>query len=188
MKMKQVAVAGLIALSAIGAHAAAVTAQVGAQSTTDFLLTGSNVSGGQLLLDGIPNVAAMPQDTTAGTYFLAGEPGDHGGSATVTFMDGVSSVSFDWGSPDGWNTLLVTLSDSSTAAFSASQLGLGSGYSYVDFSAAGGLSIKSLTFEATQPAFEAANFKVSVVPEPANVALLLAGLGMVGLMARRRRA
>ncbi len=188
MKMKQVAVAGLIALAALGAQAATVNATVGSQSATEFLLSDSNVSGGLLLQSGIDNVAAKPDGTNAGSWFVAGENGANGGAATVSFMTGTESVSFDWGSPDSWNTLTVTLSDGTSQSFSATALGLGSSYSYVDLSAAGGLWIKSMTFSASQPAFEASNFKVSVVPEPANVALLLAGLGMVGMMARRRRA
>jgi hypothetical protein len=188
MKMKQVAVAGLIAIAAVGAQAAAITTTVGSQSATEFLLSDSNVSGGKLLQSGIDNVAAVPDGTTAGSWYLAGEDSGNGGAATVSFQTGTQSVSFDWGSPDSWNSLLVTLSNGTSQSFSASTLGLGSSYSYVDFSVSGGVWIQSMTFSASQPAFEASNFKVSVVPEPANVALLLAGLGMVGMMARRRRA
>ncbi len=36
--------------------------------------------------------------------------------------------------------------------------------------------------------FGAVVSRVSVVPEPANLALLLAGLGMMGVVARRRSA
>ena len=39
----------------------------------------------------------------------------------------------------------------------------------------------------TVDAFEASNFRVTLIPEPETYALMLAGLGVVGLIARRRR-
>ena len=61
---------------------------------------------------------------------------------------------------------------------------------YVQFAAAAGDSIVSLSFSNVPSidAFEAANFTVTApVPEPETYVLMLAGLGAVGFMSRRRR-
>jgi hypothetical protein len=181
MKKTQAAAAALIALAAFGANAASVTAAVGVQSATEFLLTSSNTTGGFLLTVGQGDAAA-PSDTN-GSTFLAAQTY----SFSTVSLGGVSSVSFEWGTPDPtWNNLVVNLSNGDHQSFSSVQAGL-SGEDYVQFTASGA-TITSLTFqEYYNPAFEAGNFKVTAVPEPANVALLLAGLGMMGLMARRRR-
>ena len=52
-----------------------------------------------------------------------------------------------------------------------------------------GTDITGLVF-ANSPstdAFEVANFSVTAIPEPETYALMLAGLGAVGFMSRRRR-
>jgi hypothetical protein len=182
MKKTQAALAALIALAAFGANAASVSTAIGVQSATTFVIDAGNTAGGLLLTAGQGN-AAMPTGTV-GT-FLAAEPEN---DAVVT-LGGVASVSFEWGTPDStWNTLFVNLSNGTSDSFTPGSLALGSADTYVRFSALDGLTIKSLTFsENTNPAFEAANFKVTAVPEPTNVALLLAGLGMMGVVARRRR-
>jgi hypothetical protein len=179
MKMTQAAIAALISLAAVGANAATVASTLGVQSTTAFMLTDSNVAGGKLLTAGESD-AAMPVATIGN--FLAGEPD----STAVVTLGGVGSVSFDWGTPDSWNELLVGLSDGTSESFLASTVGLSS-EGYVTFTA-GGASIDTLSFIAHgNPAFEAANFSVTAVPEPENLALLVAGLGLLGVMARRRR-
>jgi hypothetical protein len=185
MKMTQAALAALISLAAVGAQAADLSFAKGMQASTDFDFS-AHVSGTGAAIFFSPTVNVAAEPNGANAYgFLAVQPGQ---SATVD-LGGVSAVSFEWGTPDStWNKLLVNLSNNTTETFRSSDLGIGSSDTYIDFTALNGLKITSLTFEEnTNPAFEAANFKVTAVPEPANVALLLAGLGMIGVVARRRR-
>ena len=60
---------------------------------------------------------------------------------------------------------------------------------YVQFTGLAGAKITSLSFNnvPSTDAFETANYSVTPVPEPETYALLLAGLGAVGFVARRRR-
>ena len=60
---------------------------------------------------------------------------------------------------------------------------------YVTFVAAAGTTITSLMFDNSPDlnAFEVANFNVTPVPEPETYALILAGLGAIGFITRRRR-
>ena len=61
---------------------------------------------------------------------------------------------------------------------------------YVQFTADAGVDILGLAFTNSPSinAFEVANFTVTApVPEPETYVLMLAGLGAVGFMSRRRR-
>lgn len=88
------------------------------------------------------------------------------GSATVSLRDGSGSV-------------LGSFSTQSSGSASFSNLAAGN-YSY---SVTGGSWFGAGTFTSTLTPVS-----VSPVPEPGSLAMLLAGLGMVGFMARRRRA
>ena len=58
----------------------------------------------------------------------------------------------------------------------------------MQFTAAAGESITGLIFSSSRDAFEATNFSVTTpVPEPETYVLMLAGIGAVGFMSRRRR-
>lgn len=183
MTIRMLATAAAALAFSIGAQAS-VVATVNAQSATTFLLDTSNTTGTTLRTSAAGD-AAMPTDTVGA--FLAAQTYDN---ALVTFAGGVYSVSFEWGTPDAtWNTLVVNLSDGTGQSFTSGSGSLAlSGDTYVNFAATGGLKIDSLQFlQTSNPAFEAVNFKVSAVPEPTNIALLLAGLGLMGVVARRRR-
>jgi hypothetical protein len=112
-----------------------------------------------------------------------------GGSATVA-LGGVSSYSFLWGSPDLYNTLMITTS-LGTQTYSGGHLladfGIspnGDNASSFIFTITGiGEVLESLRFVSTGVAFEVAN--PTPVAEPETYSLLLAGLLVVGFLGRR---
>ncbi len=61
---------------------------------------------------------------------------------------------------------------------------------YVQFASAPGSRITGVIFNNTpaQDAFEVANFSVNAIPEASTYVLMLAGLCVVGFVARRRRS
>jgi hypothetical protein len=198
------AAAALAALS-IGAQAS-VTGGVANQNSTSFIDLSSTtdditVTGGQLYAANTNQLpfAAIPTNLSTSTVaqgeWLGVGPGNGASNdAVVSFGTPTSFVSFLWGSPDAYNALTVTTNIGSYVFQSSSLLGLvydgnQDFASYVGFTADAGEFIESLTFSSSSDAFEAANFSVTApVPEPETYALMLAGLGVLGFLARRRRA
>ncbi len=155
------------------------------------MLSGSvsaTITGGAVLIS--DNASA--DDVLAGEAFLAAGP-TYGSPATVTFSSGVSYVSFFWGSPDTYNTLTINSTVGGPQVFTTASFGIsGTGdqtiAQSVQFQATAGL-ITSLVFASSANSFEAARFSVTpAIPEPETYAMLLAGLGVVGFMARRRKS
>ena len=140
--------------------------------------------------------------TIFGGNFLAAGP-TATQPATLTFTTPVPYISFLWGSPDMYNQLTVNYTGGSQL-FTAAGLGFAvtdgnQAFSqYVEFMGTGGSLIQSLVFNniPSVDAFESANFSVAPptpdqraapVPEPGTYALILAGLGVVGFLSRRRK-
>ena len=153
----------------------------------------ASIVGGSILNSDQP-FADIPAGAIAGGNFLSAGPTTTEPS-TVTFSSGIDYISFLWGSPDLYNALTV-LTTAGTVAFTAAGLGFSvtngdqTFSQYVQFTADAGVDILGLVF-ANSPsinAFEVANFTVTApVPEPETYVLMLAGLGAVGFMSRRRR-
>ena len=156
----------------------------------------ASITGGKVY-----NFTAAFTDQPAGTvpgglYLSAGPAPNNNSPADMKFAGtGLDYISFLWGSPDLYNTLTVKSGASDVQTFTVGPASLNfavtngnqSFSQYVEFAAIGGAKITDLIFSSTQDAFEATNFTVTAVPEPETYALMLAGLGAVGCMARRRR-
>ena len=159
-------------------------------------LTGSvnaEIVGGSILNSDQP-FADIPKGAIAGGNFLSAGPTTTEPS-TVTFDSGIDYISFLWGSPDTYNRLTV-ITTAGDVNFTAAGLGFSvtngdqSFSQYVQFTADAGVDILGLRFNNSPAvnAFEVANFTVTApVPEPETYALMLAGLGAIGFISRRRR-
>jgi hypothetical protein len=185
-------------LALCGAAQGTVTGSLGGNGGAILSLTPAGLNGGAVatLAGGTTYTNDMPfADIPKGTVteFLAVGP-QAGQPATLTFTSPVTFLSFLWGSPDLYNMLTVN-STGSSQLFTVSNLnfsvtnGNQNFSQYVQFIAAPGSFITSLVFNNVpgQDAFEAANFSVTPVPEAPSIALLVAGLGAIAFISRRRQ-
>ena len=204
MKLVKTLVAAAAVVASLGANAA-VTGALGGGFGTFLTLSGSGApnSGGTLsgavsgtIVGGSVLAADSPpfaDDVAPGSNYLTAGP-VAGSPATLTFSGaGVDYISFLWGSPDMFNSLTVNSTGSAGQVFTASSLGFSvtngdqSFNQSVQFTALAGSKITSLVFSSTDNAFESANFSITPIPEPETYALMMAGLGVMGFVARRRR-
>jgi len=160
-------------------------------------MTGSidaSIVGGSVLSTSLTNNYLMPVGTV-GNYLAAGPTA--GTPAEVTFDTPLTSVSFLWGSPDTFNQLTVLSSGVpggtaflATDFFAAAMVnGNNANSGYVLFTASAGDTITGLRFTSNTNAFESSNYSTTpAIPEPETYALMLAGLGVMGFIARRRKA
>ena len=190
-----VAAAAVVLSSTAGAS---VTGSLGTGGGSFLALSSAGLAGGSVatLSGGTVYTSDQPfADIPKGTVtdflaagVLAGQP------ATLTFTSPVSYLSFLWGSPDLYNLLTIVSTDISQV-FTVASLGFAvtdgnQAFSqYVQFASAPGSKITGVVFSNTpaQDAFEVANFSVTTIPEASTYALMLAGLGIVSFVARRRR-
>jgi hypothetical protein len=135
-------------------------------------------------------------------YMVVSTDGSTAGTAAISFSNALNSYSFLWGSPDDFNTVTFGLTNNTTVVYTGAELGLlghftadGSNVNTSWFTASivptvssgePAARIASVTFASTGVAFEVAN--VTPIPEPATYALMLAGLGAIGIISRRRKA
>ena len=211
MKMLKTVLASAVLVAAAGANAAvtgSLGGGIGAFATlsgpggvgTGGTLSGSataTIVGGQVQAADL----SFADDVVPGENFLSAGPTSGGfgipNTSTLTFTGaGVSYITFLWGSPDLFNTLTVNSSGAgpNSQIFTAASLGFPvtngdqSFNQSVQFTGLGGSLITSLVFNSTQSSFEVARFSTTAVPEPETYAMMLAGLGLMGFVARRRKS
>ena len=203
MKLVKTLVATAAVLTSLGANAA-VTGALGGGFGTFLTLSGAGTpgSGGTLsgavsgtIVGGTVLAADAPpfaDDVAPGANYLTAGP-VAGAPAPLTCAGaGVDYRSVLWGSPDLFNSLTV-ISTGSSQVFTATGLGFSttngdqSANQSVQFTALAGAKITSLVFTSSDNAFESANYSITPIPEPETYALMMAGLGVVGFVARRRR-
>lgn len=149
---------------------------------------------GALYTAGVPAVTARPVGSTGAFWSVGTSPALQTGPGVVTFSGtGAQYVGFLWGSVDSFNTVKfysgLTLLGSFNGLYALNPAnGNQSAAGTVYFNAFGTSSqkITKMVFTSGNNAFETDNWAVSAVPEPESYAMLLAGLGLIGTIARRR--
>lgn len=165
--------------------------------TTDFnasLVNPANYTGGGVKNGSQVNDWASPPDDTS-NYFTVGPSTSTPG--VVTFSGLVSYFGYYGGSPDTFNRVSFFNGDSLVGSFDGVALAGFAGVAadgdqsvgnFWNFTASNaGDYFNSVAFISRTNAFETDNHAVLAVPEPETYAMMLAGLGLIGFAARRRK-
>jgi len=183
-------------ISAHAALSASVTSGATTQqalATTQTFSDGSRPSG--YTGGGFFNTTTGEYATPVGStdyYFSVGTSGGQPGPAVVTFAAPVSYFGFLWGSPDSYNTVSFYSGSSLLGSYTDGALWTPANGNqgmavYFNVFTNGGPYITSVQFTSTSNAFETDNHSfITAVPEPETYAMMLAGLGLMGFIARRR--
>ena len=135
-----------------------------------------------------PNITAAPAGDTS--YYLS-----TGTSSVDINLASSPSDYFGlyWGSIDTYNTIALTQANGKVQTYTGAQIASLDGISadgttsaYVNFFA-NGPGITDIRLSSTQFAFESDNHAFSATPEPSTWILTAGGLGLAGLMIRRKR-
>ncbi|MGI4881000.1 MAG: Npun_F0296 family exosortase-dependent surface protein [Janthinobacterium lividum] len=151
--------------------------------------TGAGLSGGSLVSGNQPNQYAAPLgDTTQYLAVLGGQ------TATLDLKAPAKSLSFYWGSIDNYNTVSFYAGTKMIGSYTGAavpqapadgnQTSPGNNRR-VDFNF-GTDRVTSVKFASSQNSFELDSV-AAAVPEPATWAMLITGMGLVGVSLRRRR-
>jgi hypothetical protein len=142
-------------------------------------------------------VSARPVGSTGNFWSIGVSPAAQNGPGKVNLGAGASYYGFLWGSPDkaGWNTVSFYNGTTLLGSFGGSAIlvppnGDQSYAKYFNVFAGAGEVITGVTFSANQNAFETDNhafIAAAPIPEPEIYAMMAAGLGLMGFVARRRQ-
>ncbi|MFM9836154.1 MAG: PEP-CTERM sorting domain-containing protein [Methylophilaceae bacterium] len=169
----------------------------GAIATQDFnssALLPSNYTGGKVVLGSLSGQFASPPNDSSRYYTVGGNAGTQG---QVAFGFLASYFGFYGGSPDGYNGLELFNGATSVLSLTGAQIASNAGVLangnqnvgyYFNITAAGPSEFfDRVVFKSTSAAFETDNHAVlAAVPEQETYLMMIAGLGVMGAVARRR--
>lgn len=145
------------------------------------------LAGGQVFPGDTPGQGVM--GTGLGGFLVVGP---NRGTAVISLADlGWRNISFDWGTIDSHNNVLITFVGGGVKALTTSIFGTPpvvpvNGRNSARVAVSTGQVIQSITFSATGVAGEFDNIAGSV-PEPGTWMLMILGFGAVGFAMRRRQ-
>lgn len=152
-----------------------------------------NYNGGSLA----SGTSARPVGSTGNFWSIGVTPDTQDGPGIVNLGTGVTYYGFLWGSPDadGWNTVTFYNGRTALASFDGNAIlnpanGNQTFARYFNVFAGPNEVITSISFAANRNAFETDNhafIAAAPIPEPEIYAMMAAGLGLMGFVARRRQ-
>ncbi len=158
------------------------------------LPTGVTYTGGAVTQGFTSGVSAPPQDDTS-KYFTVGPTDGSPGSFNSTFLN--RYFGFNLSSPDTYNSLEFLRGGNVLISYTGTTLGQVMGFPadgvqttnrYLNvYADNAGEYFDQVRFSSTRNAFETDNHAFIAVPEPETYAMMLAGLGLMGFIARRRK-
>ena len=170
---------------------------VGNAAAGDVVYSGSTGGVGFTYTDGalynpnitpILNVTARPVGSTDNFWSIGTNPDEQTGPAVATFTVPLTYYGFLWGSADQYNTVEFYSGATLVGSYTPPPPAFGDQAESMYFNAyaGAGQQFTSIKFYSTGNAFETDNHAVTAVPEPETYAMLLAGLGLMGTIVRRR--
>ena len=176
-----------------GVSTADITSIYTGPSTIDFdTKMPASYTGGSIITTGSGAGHAQPAGST-GNFYSVG-PTD-GATGTIMFgKSGASTVSFLWGSVDGYNALqfVDSLGNAVGSSFGGAMFPPSGGDQSVSrlvtfsFTGADAAKVAGMRLTSSSDAFEIDNVNVSAVPEASSWAMMIAGIGGAGGMLRRQ--
>ena len=136
----------------------------------------------------IPNISARPVGSTDNFWSIGTSPAAQTGPGVATFSAPLTYYGFLWGSADQFNTVEFYSGATLVGSYTPPPPANGNQAASIYFNAyaGAGQQFTTVKFYSTGNAFETDNHAVTAVPEPETYAMLLAGLGLMGTIIRRR--
>ena len=183
-----------------GAGTAGVAPVAGSAAVGDVVASGSAGGTNYQFVDGAmynlvtsptTGITARPVGSVDNYWSVGTSPAVQTGPGVVTFSTALTYLGFLYGSVDKYNTISFFSGANNFLTLTGADInnpanGNQATSTYFNFFAGAGQAVTKVVFSSGNNAFETDNFAVTAVPEVETYAMMLAGLGLMGTIARRR--